>query len=559
MRKADFKKEGILSEASFRYILRKKLFLFQDLLKVSNHDDILELFDQDEDGMLKAEEQIMIFTLIKLRIEIIAEKANELKKYEVYKDLICEVREIESLINKFQNELRTNEHRIQMESYIKKGEELQILYNNEWEHVFNNFVLKRDNETKTKEESIANLNDPKIEKLVKRIEGSKINKLKYKISLLSKQEKLVATNERTEEAINFRTELKNLKKMQDKIIRKHNNLIETKINSHNDKQKNGLMNNMNEDLKTTANLMLIQRDKASDLFNKKINLHVKDLESYQNSIASIYSEKGKKQEELKREKIKQIKTNNILKQNKITINTDNNFEDLISSNTIRENFSTFSTFNFNKNPADSNFNHETLSNTLFNKDNFDLAFNLLNIPIIQTIPQNTHHTDHRFITPKSQLGTRPIFTGIDFTSSKVKTEHGQENLLTKIPFTARHQPVDNTNRDYLNLLKILIKNYNNAHWNFNSDNNMPLKDFCNVKNKKEIHKCSDYKLEKAKTMKNKINKLLNTRQIEDTHGIAPHKYYDEDLNEINNELELNTCSTFKNNTELLPAIHIYKK
>ena len=46
------------------------------------------------------------------------------KKYELYKDLMKEVRAIESQINKYQNELRQNVHKKQPDNYMDIGKEM---------------------------------------------------------------------------------------------------------------------------------------------------------------------------------------------------------------------------------------------------------------------------------------------------------------------------------------------------------------------------------------------------------------------------------------------------
>ena len=97
MRRADFRKEGILNEANIQiiYDIKRKAI---NLLKINSVDDFLSVFDSVQDGFLDEDEQIMVFTIIAKRIQVIAEELCELKKYELFKDLMREVRAIENQI-----------------------------------------------------------------------------------------------------------------------------------------------------------------------------------------------------------------------------------------------------------------------------------------------------------------------------------------------------------------------------------------------------------------------------------------------------------------------------
>jgi len=52
-----------------------------------------------------------------------------MKEYDLYKDLMKEIRNIEKLINKFQNELRQNVHKKQLGDYVSIGIEMQNEFN----------------------------------------------------------------------------------------------------------------------------------------------------------------------------------------------------------------------------------------------------------------------------------------------------------------------------------------------------------------------------------------------------------------------------------------------
>ena len=145
MRRADFRKEGILNEANIQIIYQNKKKLINTLLKITSVSEFISVFDDDQDGFLNEDEQIMVFTIIAKRIQIIAEELCYLKKYELYKDLMKEVRLIEAQINKYQNELRQNVHKKQLDNYINIGKEIQDEFNEKWDMKMMTFQKKSQN------------------------------------------------------------------------------------------------------------------------------------------------------------------------------------------------------------------------------------------------------------------------------------------------------------------------------------------------------------------------------------------------------------------------------
>ena len=73
MRRADFRKEGILNEANIQIIYHNKSKIINTLLKITSVSEFILVFDDDQDGFLNEDEQILVFTIIAKRIQIIAE------------------------------------------------------------------------------------------------------------------------------------------------------------------------------------------------------------------------------------------------------------------------------------------------------------------------------------------------------------------------------------------------------------------------------------------------------------------------------------------------------
>ena len=88
MRRADFRKEGILNEANIQIIYNNKKKIINTLLRITSVSEFISVFDDDQDGFLNEDEQILVFSIIAKRVEIIAEELCNLKKYELYKDLM---------------------------------------------------------------------------------------------------------------------------------------------------------------------------------------------------------------------------------------------------------------------------------------------------------------------------------------------------------------------------------------------------------------------------------------------------------------------------------------
>ena len=256
MRRADFRKEGILNEANIQIIYHNKKKIINTLLKITSVSEFILVFDDDQDGFLNEDEQILVFTIIAKRIQIIAEELCYLKKYELYKDLMKEVRLIESQINKYQNELRQNVHKNELKTQI-------------------------DNYYQTEANKIQNM------------------KLKpnHQIKLLTNQEKLVANNERIEEAVNFRNELNKLQKKDNERLARTKRDMLRNLSNKIMKTESKEMKKITDRLSKEKDNLFICRNKETDVLQKQINLHISDIVRIQNSLSNMYLSIGKKEDE----------------------------------------------------------------------------------------------------------------------------------------------------------------------------------------------------------------------------------------------------------------------
>ena len=67
-------------------------FKFMDFLKLTNVDDLFTVCDQDNDGFLNEDEQILVFSLIKVKMLTLADKLCKIQKYTLYKKLMAAMR-----------------------------------------------------------------------------------------------------------------------------------------------------------------------------------------------------------------------------------------------------------------------------------------------------------------------------------------------------------------------------------------------------------------------------------------------------------------------------------
>ena len=311
MRRADFRKEGILNEANIQIIYENKKKLINNLLKINSVKEFLLVFDDDQDGFLNEDEQILVFTIIAKRIQVIAEELCQNKKYELFKDLMKEVRNIETQINKYQNELRQNVHKKQLDNYMDIGKEMQYEFNENWDQRMMSFHARANKNIEEYQKELKEQLDAYYQN-----EASKIHSLNLKpnhqIRLLSNQEKLVANNERVEEAVNFRNELVRLVKKDNERLERTKQDMLRNLNKKINKSEKKEMNKITDRLNKERDNLFIARNKATDVLNKKINLHISDIVRIQNSLSNMYLKIGSKDDELYREKQRQKKTNETL-------------------------------------------------------------------------------------------------------------------------------------------------------------------------------------------------------------------------------------------------------
>ena len=267
------------------------------------------------DGQLNEDEQILVFSTVKEKMQILAEELCYVQEYQLYKDLMREIRLLEADICVFQDDLRTNIQENQLREYIEIGDEKLQEFYRDWEKNFAEF----ENESMIKIEELKYEHEEQMELLnVKLDRAVEALKIKPAIGLKEMQnnEKLVAVNERVEEAMNYRKELKILEI-------KEAQRIENLRQKNADNQRKALLNGQQKEMhqleakiETGRHNLKIKMDKDLIILQKEINLHVADIKRIQGLMSRSAMSKGQKADELRRLKEKSRKTQSLLSESK---------------------------------------------------------------------------------------------------------------------------------------------------------------------------------------------------------------------------------------------------
>ena len=130
------------------------------------------------------------------------------------------------------------------------------------------------------------------------------------------QEKLVAINERVEEAMNYRKELKVLEEENERKKKAIKEANDEKARQHLLEVKQKELNELNAKIRDNKRLLEHTRELQMDIVNKKINLHVKDIERIQGLLTKHALKKAKTEDELRRTHNKAKKTMKVMEQYK---------------------------------------------------------------------------------------------------------------------------------------------------------------------------------------------------------------------------------------------------
>ena len=202
-----------------------------------------------------------------------------------------------------------------MREYVEIGDEKLQEFIRDWDKRFEEFT----DESYVKMEELRVEHEEQMEvlnmKLDRAVEAVKI-KPSAKLKEMQQNEKLVAVNERVEEAMNYRKELKSLE------IKEAQRIEDLRAkNAENQRKKLEAtqlkeIHQLKAKIETGKHNLQIQMDKALVVLQKEINLHVADIKRIQGLMATVALKKGAKADELRRIKDKSRKTQAFLSESK---------------------------------------------------------------------------------------------------------------------------------------------------------------------------------------------------------------------------------------------------
>ncbi|KAM3141064.1 hypothetical protein pb186bvf_006865 [Paramecium bursaria] len=318
MRRNDFVTDALLNFVTIQRIFDScRAEIFQ-MLKIQNETDFFELFDQDHDGVLNEDEQILVFSLVKEKIQQVANGLLRIQEYQMFKQLMKELRNLERNIANYQDQLRQKIYRKEKKLYREIGQErLDDFYDQYYEEFqkLEQYKTNRRNQLKaTQEAQYSSL----LDKLSKDTELLKV-KPKKKLKDLQTQEKLVSLEERVEEALDFRKELKDLEKNEQERVYK---VQQYRL----DKQKSDLLFTQQKEreqlelkLQETEYKLIIQMKKDYDILLKKTNLHNNEINRIQGLATKNALKKGLQEGEAKRTKQRSKQQNDIIGETKMIV------------------------------------------------------------------------------------------------------------------------------------------------------------------------------------------------------------------------------------------------
>ena len=306
---ADYKKEGTLNDAAIAVLYESQRVLFQELLLVRSPEELQELLDHDEDGFLDPDEQLAIFSLIKERMQLCAEELCACHEYALFKEMMQEVRKVETDVVEYQEILRMRVQQKELEAYNQSGEHKLRQFKAHWKQQFSSF--HSDSQSKLSAlKSSHSLQTREFTQQLKRDVSILHHKPRALLRDLQTQEVMVAVNERYNEAQKIRNELTTLEEEEQRRVEKKVmqewKMKKEKLKKKQEKEIRELMGKT----ETAMNGLKITRDQQLNRLQKEIKLYLNDIHRNHNSSLRFARRLGETRDELRRTK----KKANIIKQ-----------------------------------------------------------------------------------------------------------------------------------------------------------------------------------------------------------------------------------------------------
>jgi len=315
LQQADYKKEGVLNDAALIVLFDMQGKNLHELLLVKSFEELQELLDDDEDGFLNEDEQILLFSTIKERMQDCADDLCEIHEYALYKDMMKAIRTLEKNILEYQKVLRSRRHQKELNTYYEIGQQKLEAFRGEWKKRYQEFYKAcEDNLQQIQERQQIEMQN--LEQHLEKDQQFVKVKPKTRLKDLQVQEKIVAAHERYAEAHQIRNELKHLEvseqnRVQNKIQEEALKRIKNLENQHQKEVNQTQVKNENKLYK-----LKIQEQQEYTRLQKEIKLHFNDITKNQNLASRIAERVGKSRDELRRTKEKSRRLQQYLKESK---------------------------------------------------------------------------------------------------------------------------------------------------------------------------------------------------------------------------------------------------
>jgi len=371
IRKNDFATEGTLNLPVVENIYKAHERKLEKMIGVTSAFELYELMDADKDGSINEDEQILIFSVIKEKMIKIAESLCNIQEYMRYRDLMKAVRKLESQIAKYQDFLRKKIYTSEIEVYKQIGEarfeDFYAHYQEQFKE-FNTYSLDREATMRAQhEDQLNNL----LDRLDRAVEAVKF-KPKVQLKEYQTQEKLVSIDERVEEAMNFRKELKDLEVSEAQRINKLRLANVEKQRKELLAEQRKELTHLQSKLKNEENKLIIKMKSDFDVLMKKNHLHEHEIKKIQGLAAKFAMQKAMNDGELKRMKEKSRKMNDILTNVKVSAtNGSASKNSPVAHSTATEKFAR---------AASQHFTATTLTSTDVNGRNTEMMKNIMKSP-----------------------------------------------------------------------------------------------------------------------------------------------------------------------------------
>ena len=299
---ADYKKEDVLNDAAVAVLFNREKTKFTELLQVASGEELHQLLDENEDGFLNEDEQLLMFSLIKERMQACAEELCGIHEYVMYKDMMKAIRVLEADIVNYQEILRKKTHEKQLTAYKRLGQEKLHKFEEDWTRRF--AMLNEDFEFRLS--TLKAKHTEEAEALEAELQGvkSSTGRPKARMRNLVVEERLVAINERFNEAQKIRTELKGLEaeEVAEVAAKRLEDQRKRRVQLIREQEKE--LRQVELKTQTAENALKIRKEQQFIRLQKEIKLYLNDITKGQNLATRLARKIGETRDELRRTKKK---------------------------------------------------------------------------------------------------------------------------------------------------------------------------------------------------------------------------------------------------------------